>query len=1212
MTANMLFINRLFCLTGWLSLFFISVNAQVIPNQGVWTPVGDVSLTTVFSDANNTDGVADGAIFVDGQSPVVGQGATFTFNGQMANNESFTLQTYTYNVNSSYVRYNVQLFNQTDNAVLDTQQETISGGITTPVLTTLTYTASSSDVGDVLQLRYIRTDDGNTARNFVIDNAKLNGSFVPIEPTTSTQDCPFTLNPDIPLVPSTPTNEAEIDLIFNKYSNLYLGTSAPATSALNSAISQYNNLNINVAGGNISGNQLTSFNNVSFLKTFSQHLKHNPADAAVGQMAARTIWLASKQFCDGSLGKDGTLYAYRNFARPAIFLEEVLTLNQKKLFEYTLYKHADDLIAFWEPNYDIPFQIANDAIDTDEIYNISDVLMGFATWQDTPEKRLQYMRGFQRYLERFFSYSSGTANGIKQDGSGFHHWTAYEQYMYAYNTAMQDLYYLSDTDFQIAPAHYLIFRDAVLAHLLKANDSNVRALSVCGRVPQGRTSNITQGNLKLMAIAGGKILNLSTADPVMASLYNRRYGIDAAFNYPTVGTFNEGFYQYNHASASAYRKDNWIAYNKGFSSNMWGTETYTGSNRYGRYQSYGALEIIYPGNLQTGNGFNVETWDWNFNPGTTSILLSFQELHAERGRLDELQQKRFVGALTFQNQGSDWLTNNLGDYGMFAMDFQQLEGNGFGVVHGPETHNETFTFKKSSFYFDDFIVCLGSGISNNDGNSSTITTLYQRQYSSGAEVVVNNATKAGTGTSSYSGAVDNWVLSNYNTGFYVVQGAHTIKIKKAIQQTPNHNQTNPGDLVNNPTATYCTGYIDHGFAPANDSYEYVIKPASNSTEMQLLQTDFQNNQKPYTVHQQNGLAHVVEYPAEGIWGYAFFAAAANLSCDELKGVDGSCLVMHQYDAVANEMTLALTNPDVGFESRSYAPGPSKTIEVTLQGEWQLANTYPNVTLISADQTATVVSFNVVDGLANEVILNKALNTFDLQVNIFLEGGFDPATGDMSKSNLKNMGILPGQTPVNPLFTVTPAGQPYQAAPWNYTGIEGADWDDSNYPEGTVDWVFVSLRKSPTKVDEYFRGVGLVMEDGQVNLITPLQGDVSLIDNSYVMISHRNHLKVISPIPATLDSQQEKLVYDFTTQDSYTDTGFGQKELAPNVWGMHAGDLLQSTGAGDINSNDKSQWSLQNGLFGLYDSADLDFDGDISATDNLLWFFNNGIFSTLED
>jgi hypothetical protein len=164
--------------------------SQVL-STGSWTEIGDVDLTIVTDDADNTDGVGDNAIYVDGKSAVVGQGVSHTFNGVMTLSEAITINTYTYNRNSSYVRFVIDLYNITDGTVLATTANiVISNSSSTPVLTTLSYTALASDVGDTLQIRYIRNDNGNTARNFVIDNLTLNGTFVStsLEPPSPCRD----------------------------------------------------------------------------------------------------------------------------------------------------------------------------------------------------------------------------------------------------------------------------------------------------------------------------------------------------------------------------------------------------------------------------------------------------------------------------------------------------------------------------------------------------------------------------------------------------------------------------------------------------------------------------------------------------------------------------------------------------------------------------------------------------------------------------------------------------------------------------------------------------------------------------------------------------------------------------------------------------------------------------------------------------------------
>ena len=86
--------------------------------SGEWAEIGDTNLSIITDDAHNGDGVGDGAIFVDGQSVVVGQGVAYTFDGTMTLSESISLNTYTYNVNVAYGRCDVELYNLTDNILL--------------------------------------------------------------------------------------------------------------------------------------------------------------------------------------------------------------------------------------------------------------------------------------------------------------------------------------------------------------------------------------------------------------------------------------------------------------------------------------------------------------------------------------------------------------------------------------------------------------------------------------------------------------------------------------------------------------------------------------------------------------------------------------------------------------------------------------------------------------------------------------------------------------------------------------------------------------------------------------------------------------------------------------------------------------------------------------------------------------------------------------
>lgn len=966
-----------------LALLFIlisSVSFSQVLTTGNWKTIGNTKLSVVKDDANNGDGANDGAIYVDGKDTATPQGVSFTFDGTMTFGETINIETVTYNRNASYVRFTVGLYNVTSNVQLALSSEVdIANASSSAVSTILNYTAKASDVGDKLEVRYYRTSKFDGYRNFVIDNLKLNGNYISISLATT---CPFTLTPDLDLLPSNSTIESEINTAVDRFSDAYLGTSAPSASALTLANNNYAALNISVSGGVISGDVISRFNELDFLKTYAQHLKFNPEDTNIKTKANNTVWLAGKQFCSGTLARNNQMYEYAKFARPASLLLDFLDADVQALFEYTLYEHSVQFKHFWEASFDSAYQEVNGAINTDLIYNISDAMLAYSLWFDTADERYRYMRAYKRYIERFFTHTSGTNDGLKPDGSGFHHWTAYNNYMYAYNTAASLLSYLDGTNFQVEQSNYEVFRDAFYAQFMQANDTGVQGLATAGRNPQSRMRSISQSALKTLAIAGGNILGLGTADPILAGLYNRIYGVDGDFNYSTVAPFEEGFFQFNHASAGAFRKNGWVAFTKGFTDNMWGAETYTNRNRYGRYQSYGTLEIIYNGDRKTGNGYAVDTWNWNYNPGTTVIRLPWANLHAERGRIDEMQQKRFVGTLNLKNKNSDLLTNNHGYYGLFAMDFKELEGQGFSTVHSGENHNATFTFKKSNFFFDDMIVCLASGINNDDTSNQTITTLYQRLDNSGTPNV-NGATQSSSGEITFYGASNNWLLSNYNTGFYILNGSGDLKVKKDIPQTPSYDQIWPNDTSLSGSDTYYTGYIDHGTSPTNAEYEYILKPGSSVSEMQALHTTIQGGNKPYAVHQKDASAHIVEHISKQIFGYALFGSVSGLTYGKVKAVNASCLLMTNYENTSKKLQLSIVEPDLGFASRSYTSSITKVKNVTIYGEWVLDDTYPGVQIVSSNGTETVVEFTLVDGLSKEILL-KDPNTLSVTSEI-LEG-----------------------------------------------------------------------------------------------------------------------------------------------------------------------------------------------------------------------------------
>ena len=150
--------------------------AQIQP-AGTWSAIGDVTISKVTTDADNGDGAGDGALYIDGITSTVGQGILFTFDGTMQEGNTYAINSHMFNSNSFYVKVKVTLHNKTDDTALavDVDDGTIMQNGEVHNID-FSYTAIASDAGDVLELRYTRNDDGNTARNFNVDNATLNGN----------------------------------------------------------------------------------------------------------------------------------------------------------------------------------------------------------------------------------------------------------------------------------------------------------------------------------------------------------------------------------------------------------------------------------------------------------------------------------------------------------------------------------------------------------------------------------------------------------------------------------------------------------------------------------------------------------------------------------------------------------------------------------------------------------------------------------------------------------------------------------------------------------------------------------------------------------------------------------------------------------------------------------------------------------------------------
>ena len=197
------------------------------------------------------------------------------------------------------------------------------------------------------------------------------------------------------------------------------------------------------------------------------------------------------------------------------------------------------------------------------------------------------------------------------------------------------------------------------------------------------------------------------------------------------------------------------------------------------------------------------------------------------------------------------------------------------------------------------------------------------------------------------------------------------------------------------------------------------------------------------------------------------------------------------------------------------------------------------------------------------------------------------------------------------------------------------YNNSNYPSSTygiemlnrdsimeikgqdaiIDWVFLELRDPDDANILISARSALLTRHGElrdVDGISPIYFPLVPHGLYYVVIKHRNHLPMMSSTPIMLD--RTLTLYDFSREDSYKNGGVGQKEIINGLWAMIAGDIEpDQNGSGtdqDINGEDKSMLSNQNGEFSQYLKADFNMNGGVNGVDKILWSNNNGLFSNV--
>jgi len=741
---------------------------------------------------------------------------------------------------------------------------------------------------------------------------------------------------NIPLNTPTPEELAGFDKIKAKYDNLILGN-APSNSNVNSAIQDYQELKLSfntdgtIKGEPLYGISLRQLKNIGFVEgfllTLARDYKHKNNTTSLTYAINTVKHLLDQGFAYGSLLEDSRLigYSFREITMAIHLLKEELENegiweDARKMVDWFT---ASEIV--WHPT---AFGSSMDDANTRAL----DIL-GACLYKPTNELKVQYLKAYKQFLENWFTISeSVTGMGVKPGYIGVHHGTYFPQYTFgAYKTLANTVRLISGTTFAISIEKRDFFKKMLLTSRLHTSKRAIPN-SISGRSPFNDPE------------IESALRNLGLSEPFDTQVLRAYNRVDnptsetAPFgqeDYPT------GFWQTNFANLSTYRQDDWFASIKGFSRYFWGTEIYSSDNRFGRYQSYGAIEIFYPG-VKKDSGFDINGWNWNMPPGTTTIHLPWDDLEASKSRQDEATDSFFASGLRFGTKDTYYIDKEVeGTIGIFGMDFQQK-----GLTN---THNPTFTFKKSVFCFDGMLVSLGSNINNNDTKNRTATNLFQNYLETTSQSInVNNTSvSAFPYTNQVTGETQNWLIDAYNNG-YLIRGNKQIVINRAAQTSPRENGN--GNFTN---GNFASAYIDHSTSPNNEDYEYIIVPKTNAAKMQELQSAMDSNNPLYTILQKDENAHIVSF--KEFEGYALFGSNS-YNNTLIKSNQGACLVIAEQ--ANNNINVSVVSPDLNLNDNDGKTNPV-TITLTFNGKWQVnsSNSNINSTIIDNETEVTIVTKN---------------------------------------------------------------------------------------------------------------------------------------------------------------------------------------------------------------------------------------------------------------
>ncbi|MES2263009.1 MAG: polysaccharide lyase family 8 super-sandwich domain-containing protein [Pseudomonadota bacterium] len=363
------------------------------------------------------------------------------------------------------------------------------------------------------------------------------------------------------------------------------------------------------------------------------------------------------------------------------------------------------------------------------------------------------------------------------------------------------------------------------------------------------------------------------------------------------------------------------------------------------YPGYSASVAMFSNRIaafESGNGENIKGW---FTGIGMTYLYNADLAQFSADYWPTVDQKRLPGTTT-DGSGS----GTPGSFANYPNLYSWVGGSEVDNLHATagmqfslsKSTGTTLQGKKSWFLFGDKIIALGSNIGNTDGRSVETIVENRKLNAAGNNALTINgiAMPTSAGWSATSSNVQ-WAhlagsVAGSSIGYYFPTPASVAGLRET--RSGNWQAINTGQSAATVSNSYLSLALNHGAAPVNASYAYVVLPNLTTAQMASFAAS-----PTVSILENSADAHAAKDSQAGVVGVNFWNDAAKTVYD-----NGA-------PYLSSNKKASVTTRQAGSEMHIGVADPTQantgSINIELQrSAWQLISADPGVTVTQMSPT----------------------------------------------------------------------------------------------------------------------------------------------------------------------------------------------------------------------------------------------------------------------